>query len=110
MTISAIKGKHAFTFIEIFFVIILIGILLGAAIPRVKRSLESLELNNFSGDLQDFMRYLKDRAVVEGKIIVLKVDQENLQYWAGIKDNQTRFKTYLIPKQLRVTVENAALS
>lgn len=104
--ISAKRKTHnAFTFIELCIVIIIIGILIGVALPSFRKSFNSLQLNNFSAELQNFMRYLRERAIVTGKVIYLNIDNEKKLCTAQFKDTPSPFKTSRIPESLNVELE-----
>lgn len=105
--ISAITAKSkvfltGYTFIEVFIVIIIIGILVGISLPNLKRSFNELQINSFTRQLQGFMNYLHERSIVEGKIIYLDIDKENKEYWAKIKEAEGRLKTYPIPQGIDI--------
>jgi len=92
------------TFIEIFLVIIIISVLVGISLPNTKKTFNNLQLNSFTRQLQDFMNYLHERAIVEEKIIYLNIDKENNEYWAKIQDGQDRLRTYSIPEELTIEI------
>ncbi len=93
---------RGFTFVEIFCVIIIIGIAAAVSLPRINKYLYSLELNNAAGDLQAVINYLCQRAVVERKIIYLNIDEENKQYWADDSGGGNVLKKYHIPAGIKV--------
>jgi prepilin-type N-terminal cleavage/methylation domain-containing protein len=99
---TSVTGKRAVTFIELLFVIVIIGILVGISLPNFKKTFNSLELNTFARELQTFMNYLNQRAIVERKIIYLNIDGEKKEYWAQFKDAQERLKSYPIPEELKI--------
>lgn len=51
------------------------------------------------------MNYLSQHAIVEGKVIYLNIDDEKKEYWARIKDETMRLKTYRIPEELKIEAE-----
>lgn len=101
---AKIITKKAFTFIELFSVIIIISILISVSIPLFRPTFNHLQLNSFSQELLAYMNYLHDRSVVEGKIIFLSLDNEKKQYAARFKDAQINLKTYTIPKDITIEV------
>jgi len=104
--IFVIKGKRkAFTFIELFLVIAILGILIGVSVPTFRKAFQSQQLKSFTQELQSLINYLHERAVVEEKIIYLNIDDEKKEYWTGIKDNPDRLKTYRIPYDIRVVMD-----
>lgn len=102
-------GRRSFTFIELILVIALIGILSVVAIPQFRKTFNDLQLNNFARDLQSFMNYLEQRSIVERKIITLNVDDVNKEYWAQIKDEPNRLKTYSIPKEINTETNQSQI-
>jgi len=101
---------HAVTFIELLFVIIIIGILAGLSIPKFRSTFNTLQLNNFSRELQTFMNYLQQRAIVEGKTVYLNIDNDNNEYWAQIKDGENRLKTYQVPGEIEIEIEQKQIA
>jgi Tfp pilus assembly protein FimT len=100
-TISVIRGL---TFIELFIVIIIVGILISLAIPRFRNTFNAAQLNSFSRAFQGFMNYLRERAVIEEKVIHLSIDSMNRAYWARFEGQESRLKTYPIPAGLQVEI------
>lgn len=99
------RQLRAITFIELILVIVIIGILIGVSLPRFRNTFNDLQLNGFSRELQASMNYLRQRSIVEGKIIYLNIENDNREYWAKIKDQDYRLKTYKIPAQIRIEAE-----
>jgi len=106
----AIGRKRGFTFIELLFVIIIIGILIGVSLPRFKKTFESMQLDAVSGELQAVMNYLCQRATVEGKIIYLNIDNDKKEYWAQVKEATARIKTYHIPQEISIETEQEKIA
>lgn len=94
--------SDAVTFIELLLVTIIISILVGVSIPRFRRTFNALQINSFSQELQAFMNYLQQRAIVEGKIICFNVDNDKNEYWAQFKDEKNRLKTYRAPGEIEI--------
>jgi prepilin-type N-terminal cleavage/methylation domain-containing protein len=90
----------AFTLIEFLLVIIISGILITAALPQLRRSFDNFRLTNFASELQVFMTFLRERAIVEGKIIYLNIDHENNKLLAQIKEAKEALKTLTLPRGL----------
>lgn len=98
-------GRKALTFVELLFVVAIIGIVAGISLPRFRKTFDNLRLNAVSQELQSFINYLSQRAIVEGEVIYLNIDDGNKEYWAWLKDRKDRLKTYQIPAQIRIEVE-----
>jgi len=103
--ISGTGKKRGFTFIEILFVIIIIGILIGVSLPVFKKTSQKLELNSFSGQLQFLVSYLRERAIVERAVIVLNIDTENKKIWGEFQDAPGRLKDCVIPQAIKLDPE-----
>ncbi len=99
------KFQEAFTFIELFFVIIIIGVLIGVSIPSFRNTSNQMRLNNFSRELQSSMNYFCERSIIERKIIYLTVDNEKKQCWAQVMDSRAKLKTIEIPEDIEVEVK-----
>lgn len=96
------QKSTGFTFIELFCVIIIIGIAAAVSLPRLNNYFNNLELNVFSRDLQAVINYLCQRAVVERKIIYLDMDGDNKQYWAYDSGGSNVLKKNRIPAGITV--------
>ena len=99
------------TFIEILFVIILLGILTAVGVPQAKKTFESLELNSFSREFQGFMNYLSERAVVLQEPITLYFKQEERIAWAeaGEEEDKVKLKAIKIPEGIELSSEKEAV-
>jgi len=84
MTSATRKGL---TFIELFIVIIIVGILAAVAIPRFKRAFESLESENFAKNAYALAQYLQNNAIVNKKIHYLNIDKNTGELGASLLDN-----------------------
>lgn len=96
---------RGYTFIEILFVVIIVGILVAVSLPGFRNTFSNLQLNNASSQLQSFMNYLAERAVVEGKIIYFNIDSENKEFLAKVKDTPVPLKTYSLPKDMAIETD-----
>ncbi|MDD2751647.1 MAG: hypothetical protein PHN59_00750 [Candidatus Omnitrophica bacterium] len=105
----------AFTFIELFIVIIIIGIASAVAFPRLKNSFESFELKNFARDIYFLSRYLQDSAISQGKTYYLAINTDNGQLQALTMENAQfknitgKFaKVHAAPRGIEVSLDPAA--
>ena len=97
------KSYIAFTFIELIFVILIVGVLIGISVPNLKQFSGSLQIEGFSSQLQGFINYLRERSIVERKNIYLYVGEK--EYEAKIEGETQSLKTYAIPKDIKVEIE-----
>lgn len=74
--------RAGFTLIELIFVVVILAVLIGIAIPALKNTFESMALDNFARELQGRMQYLSQRAIVQQEPVVLDI------------------KTYALPENL----------
>lgn len=101
MTTST-TGRRGFTFIEILFVVIIIGILAAVSFPALRHTFSRLQLDDAAGQMQSLMNYLAQRSVIEGKLIYLYLDPENKTCYAQLKDSTSRIRTYQIPSEISI--------
>ncbi len=101
------KGNSltGFTLIELMCVVIIISVMIAVSLPQINKYFDKLELSSFSRDLQVFMNYLCQRAIVERKIIYLNIDQDKKQYWAYTTEEGNILKICHIPDRIRVALE-----
>ncbi len=97
------KNK-AFTFLELVIVVLIVGILLGVAIPSLKKTYDNYQIQDFSKNLQNFLNYIHERAVIEDKVILFFVDDASNRYYAKYQ-NMTVVEGGKIPTGLKVDLE-----
>ena len=103
--IFVMNRAQGLTFIELFIVIIILGILAGVSFLNFRKNFNQIELNSFSSELQSFMNYLTERAIVERKTIYLNIDNDNKKYWAQFEgDDNNILKIHPFPSE--ITIEN----
>lgn len=113
MMISA--TKKGLSFVELLIVVIIIGILTAAAVPRFKKTYDRFEFENFSKNIYYLVQYLQNSAIVEKKIYYLNIDPEKAEFAAKRLENGEvvaltgRFgKVFKAPEAVRVSVEPGA--
>lgn len=104
MTSGTGRAK-GFTFIEILLVIALIAIMAAISVPKLKKTVDDMQLQIGSDKLQAFIVYLRERSVVEGGIILLTIDTQKKEYWAQAQDSASRLKTYTIPGTINIETD-----
>lgn len=106
-TISTTGKQHGFTFIELFLVVLIIGVFIGVSLPNLKKSYDSWQLTDFSRQTQSLFGYLRQRSIVEREIISLKIDSDKKEYRAQFQPEAAEeprpVKTLRIPDSLKVT-------
>jgi Tfp pilus assembly protein PilE len=103
--LKADDHRKALTFVELFIIIIIISILIGVSIPLYRPAFKQLNLNSFSQELLAYMNYLHQRSIIEGKIILLSLDNEKKQYVAKVKNAQIQLKSHAIPSDITIEVD-----
>lgn len=102
------KSSHAFTFLEILFVTIILSILVTIALPNFKNSYDDLRFNNIAWDVYTLLNYAKDKAIVEQQVFRVNMDQVSRKVWLStkIEDGFVEIKDTLVKvKKLPVGVE-----
>ncbi len=94
----------AFTFIELLIVVIIIGVLVGLAVPNFRSTFSSAQADSFSRQLQSYMNYLRDKSVVEQKVIYLDINTEKKEYSAWMQGAAEPFKTYTFSQDISVEI------
>lgn len=98
------------TFIELLCVILILAAVVMMTMPLFKGTFSYFTLNAFTQQLQDFILYVQERAVVENKTITLSIDTKTRQVIASSEDNQKKIDALKIPELLQVTAEKKAFS
>jgi len=93
-------GVAGFTFVELFLVLLIVGIFIAISLPQLRQHYDDLRFTSFSRELQDFMNYLHQRSIVERKVILFHIDKTAKQYY-GEYDGE-RFKNGDIPDNVSI--------
>ncbi|MFA6217119.1 MAG: prepilin-type N-terminal cleavage/methylation domain-containing protein [Candidatus Omnitrophota bacterium] len=95
-------GHVGFTFIELLIVITLLGILTALSLPQFKRSAENIQLANASRQLQAYINFLSQRAIVETKPIRLILDTQENSYRVKFEADASHFRNYRLPDGIHI--------
>lgn len=78
MMISAMSegSNKGFTFIELFIVIVIIGILTAVSVPQFRKLHDNFALENFVKNLDYLSRYIQGSAISRGRVYCLNINQD----------------------------------
>ncbi|MDP2904880.1 MAG: prepilin-type N-terminal cleavage/methylation domain-containing protein [Candidatus Omnitrophota bacterium] len=102
-----------FTLIELLLVVVLVGVLVGVAAPRLRSVAAGYELENFAKDVYYLGMYLQSSAVAERKIYCLSIDIDHRGFAAAYKEGNVlkpltgRFSVARVaPRGVAIITEN----
>src|SRR6266581_7233742 len=105
---------RAFTLIELILVMALLLIVIGVALPSLKRFFHGRNLDSEARRFLSLTRYGQSRAVSEGVPMVLWIDVRQrtygLQAQSGYLPNDTKAIEYDLDKELRVEVQTPVVA
>lgn len=84
--------KAAFTFIELIIVCLIMGILIGVAMPQIKNAWDNLALENFAKGLYTRCAWLQANAIAETRIYYLGIEKEGSEFIGYILDDNQYYK------------------
>ena len=84
-----LSDKNAFSFIEIFLVISLLGIVIGLSFPNFRQMYDHFQLQHTTQNLADMMRYTQGRAIIKRRVHQLVLDPVSRQYWLTAKESHS---------------------
>jgi general secretion pathway protein H len=87
-------GERGFTLIELGLVLLIIGIVLGLVVPRFQDRSRAELLSNVRR-LAVTIHYLRDQAILDGRIYRLNYDLDQQRYWVTSVDEETGTDDYL---------------
>lgn len=99
-----------FTFIELLLVILLAAILAGVSYPLLKNNFYGTQLPVFSKKLQAHFIYLRERAIVERKVVYLTFEEENKKYRVNIGNESPALEFFSVPEKVRVETEQEQIA
>ncbi|MEK6564011.1 MAG: prepilin-type N-terminal cleavage/methylation domain-containing protein [Candidatus Omnitrophota bacterium] len=80
------KPLTGFTLIELLLVVLIISITLGLSAPLFRKTFYGLELDLCAEDIAGYMRYIRERSIVEGVPMKFVLDAKEKEYWLEKKD------------------------
>lgn len=102
--ISAIKGSGrrsngALTFIEILIVVVILVILSASAMPNLRTAVTNVQLDTSARQLQTLMDYLRQRSIIDGKVVILNIDGN--EFLAKFNGEDAVLRKYSIPGRIK---------
>jgi prepilin-type N-terminal cleavage/methylation domain-containing protein len=74
-------ARAGFSLIELLFVILLMAVVVGIAVPRFNSTFKQLQLQVFAHDVAKLFAYASKRAVARGEMLRVHFDLEGRRYW-----------------------------
>ena len=78
-----------FTLIELLVVVLIISITLGLSMPLFRKTFYGIQLSLCAEDMVGYMRYVRERAVVENTLMRFTLDTKGKEYWLSRKDSES---------------------
>lgn len=107
--------RKGFTFIELLIVIVIIGILTGMVMPKLKTAYNNFQMDSFVKNVYYLAKYLQASAIYSRQVYRLDiVEDENGQYFlAKYKSDEGEFanikgrfaKPYMVPQGVTISLE-----
>lgn len=112
MTISVMPPKRnnrifrGLTFLELLFVIVIIGALAMAALVSFRNTFENLQLSSAASELQSFLNFISQRAIVEAKPMIISCAPDSRRCIARIKGAPQIIKDYTLPEAIDLAADS----
>ncbi len=103
MKFKLCSSGRGFTFVELFLVLLIIGIFVVISLPQFRQYYDELRFTSFSRELQDFMNYLHQRSIVERKVIAFHIDKSAKRYYGEYQGE--RIKSGNIPDNVKIDLD-----
>lgn len=98
------------TFIELLLVILLVVILAGVSYPVLRNNFYGMQLPVFSKRLQALFIHLRERAIVERKVVYLTFEDSNKKYRVNIGNESRTIETFSVPEKVNVETEQEQIA
>ena len=82
------RKQRGLTFLEILVVVIIMGFLAAASIPKLGKSYQHLRLQQKTDHLIQLMLYAQSHSVMQGRRTRLSIDQNQNRYWLEVERPQ----------------------
>jgi prepilin-type N-terminal cleavage/methylation domain-containing protein len=99
------QSWRGFTFIELLLVIILIGVVAGMNLPRLKGTFDRARIQSFVGELTRVFDEQRYRAKTDAQTYVLVIEPSQQRYCVRRDTSLEPLKTYAIPRGIVVKSE-----
>ena len=99
-----------FTFLELLLVLLLVVILAGVSYPVIKNNFNATQLPVFTKRLQALFVYLRERAIVERKVVYLTFEEVNTKYRVNIGNESRTIESFVVPEKIRVETEQEQIA
>jgi len=94
-------------------VIIIIGVLVGVALPQFRKTFDNLELENFTKDIYYLTGYLRESAISQGKVYCLNFASERKEFQVTYRKEgafealKGKFgKIYIVPQGVTIFIDS----
>ena len=113
------KKQNGFTLIEILFVVIMLSVIIGLAIPSLSKSSVDFKLSDESQNIVSLSIYARQRAISESRIYRINIDEEQNSYNLLYRDEATtnftspldKFgQTYYLGGDLKIKSDKSAIN
>ncbi|MFH0828312.1 MAG: hypothetical protein V1919_04015 [Candidatus Omnitrophota bacterium] len=91
-------------------VILLVVILAGVSYPLLRNNFYGMQLPVFSKRLQALFIHLRERAIVERKIVYLTFEEANTKYKVNIGNESRVIESFVIPEKVKVETEEEQIA
>lgn len=105
-----LRSAAGVTFIELLLVILLVGILAGVSYPLLRYNFYGTQLPVFSKRMQATFMQLRERAIVEKKVVYLTFEEGNKKYRINIGNESRMIESFVVPEKISVETEQEQIA